>query len=174
MTFEEFVKEKNSSAQSTAINWSKKRDDYLKAVDMFYEEVNGYLAKYIAEGQIAIDEITSHITEDYIGSYEVRQKRITIGKESLTLEPFGVNIIGASGRIDLKSRNGTVRFVLVESSAQRVEIKVIEGKRENISENPKQTTDTYVWKIATPPPNITFIELTEASFQNALMDLMND
>lgn len=112
---QEFFKKKTSGHPD--IDWCKKRDDWVTAVKVFYEEkVKDILKGSIEDGSVSVsfDEIT--ISEEYIGSYEIREMKLQIGDQTVKLSPKGCNIIGASGRIDLIGELGQKTIVMQPDS----------------------------------------------------------
>ena len=75
--------------------------------------------------------------------------------------------------------NGQVKLVLVPASSTGVQIKVqIEqgGKSEEEIQKSKEDNgqEEMVWKIATPPPSIKYIELDADSFSDALLEVIGE
>lgn len=112
---QEFFKKKKNGHPS--VDWFKKRDDWIKAVEVFYEEkVKDILKDSIEDGSVSVsfDEIT--ISEEYIGKYKIREMKLQIGDQTVKLSPKGCNIIGASGRIDLIGALGQKTIVMQPGS----------------------------------------------------------
>ena len=96
-------------------------------------------------------------------------------QREIILEPIGMNIIGAAGRVDLKGANGIVKLLLVSKSAASVRFVAIENdekERSPFLQETKAADHKLVWKIATPAPNVRFIELNGDCFAEALMKVL--
>lgn len=172
--FEEFVA-RQSEEKPLAIDWQAKKMVWLDFLEKFYKRVQGYLQKYIDDGQILLDYKTTRIVEEYIGEYEAKSAVLRIGKNQIRLEPIGTNLIGARGRVDMIGVNGKVKFVLVDKRSISPEIFVRERiLGEELAPVPAPVeVVAWDWKIGTPPPNIQYVELTQESFFNALMEVAN-
>ena len=92
------------------------------------------------------------------------------------MTPVGTFLIGAKGRVDVVGPAGRTRFVLVDSKASGPTLKVtvnIGGKPERPVVVSQPGKINWVWKIATNPPTIQYIELTQESLFQALMEVAN-
>lgn len=175
-TFDEFVEKQAKSSQEVKIDWSKKLEDWKEYLNSFYETVERFLEPYISTDKIKIEKADVELQEEYIGVYTVSRLLIRIGGNEVLLKPIGTNLIAAKGRVDMIGPKGQVKFVLVpkDSSGPKITVQTwVEG--EEPPPKPKQReVSEWAWKIATPPPRITYIELEEESFQSAMMEVVND
>jgi hypothetical protein len=92
------------------------------------------------------------------------------------MTPIGTLLIGAKGRVDVVGPAGRARLVLVNSIASGPTIRVtvsIGGKPEPPTAEVEPKEITWEWKIATSPPAIRYIELTQESLFRALMEVAN-
>ncbi|MBN4082500.1 hypothetical protein JYT13_01690 [Mariprofundus ferrooxydans] len=152
-------------------NWKIGKSTYL----FFKIRLKFFLKSHIESGKLTLTTRSICLREEYIGSYDVDALDIILGDTKITLTPIGTNLIGAKGRVDMKGPRGTVKFVLVpkDSSSPSISIQVrIQGKDMPTKEETKPIAD-WGWKISTPPPRISYIELEEESFQTALMEVVN-
>lgn len=173
--FDEFVARQASRLQQAEIDWNKNREDWLNHLSEFYTLTSGFIDAYLTNGQIQIAYGRKRIVEEYIGEYEAKTATITIGKSQILFDPIGTNLIGAKGRIDMIGPNGKVKFVLVDgdASAPRISVRVSILGEEAPSKIEKPKEVKWTWKIGTPPPNIKYIELTQESFFDSLMEVAN-
>jgi len=172
--FDEFVA-KQSAAMQPEIDWAKKKEEWLSFLSKFYAQVEKFLGKYLSSGQIRLRYRAIKIVEEYIGEYEVKTLMIDIGRNQITLEPIGTNLIGAKGRVDMNGPNGKVKFVLVDRNASSPGISSrvwIHGEEPPLK-LPEAEVVEWAWKIGTPPPNIQYVELNQESFFDALMEVSN-
>lgn len=173
--FEDYLKQKEE--QEKVINWEIKKEEWTKEIDTFLEQIKRYFKKYKGSG-VVIYEQPLNINEEYIGSYVTKKLIVKFNNDTVIFTPVGRNIIGAKGRLDMDGKAGKVKFVLVEKNIQSPQIvttisdglaqKAVMSKLEK-SENQEKN----IWKISTPPPKIKYLELTEDSFFNALMEVIN-
>lgn len=154
----------------------KELEEWLAHLKSFYITVGGYLHSYAEQGHVRIDVRKRDIIEDRIGPYQADAWDVIIGEHAVQLIPIGTNLIGAKGRVDMTGRGGTVRFVLVDKGVSAPRISVTVHFADAPSQNPAalaQTPIDWAWKIATSPPSIRYLELTEETFFDALLEVAN-
>lgn len=177
--FEDYLKQKEE--QEKVINWELKKEEWTKEIDTFLEQIKCYFKKYKDSG-VVIYEQPLNINEEYIGSYSTKKLIVKFNNDTVIFTPVGRNIIGAKGRVDMEGKAGKVKFVLVGENSQSPQIitttitneqeqKEYDEKMRKMDEIAKQ--EKNAWKISTPPPKIKYLELTEDSFFNALMEVIN-
>ena len=171
--FEEFLKQVDT--QNDQVNWEERKQYFIEKVDEFYSIIDGYLKPYRDKIKIQDNKIT--IYEDKLGSYEVKKRNVIIKDNIVEFIPVGTNLIGAWGRIDMEGSGGSVKFVLVpkDSIAPKIKVKILLTDEDK---KIKKETDTAknikkVWKIATPPPNIKYLDLDEDIFFDKLMEVID-
>jgi len=176
--FEEFLNKEDSEVAE--INWDKKKEFFIGKVNEFYEQMDAFLAPY--QDKVTVKKENYTINEDYIGSYQVEKRILHIKNNDIIFTPIGTNLIGAWGRIDMEGTNGIVKFVLVpkNNNVPKIETAILsteedkkkwKEKQDEISK--KNNEANKIWKIATPPPNIKYINLDEETFFDALMEVIN-
>ncbi len=142
----EFFRKKKLRSRGN-VNWAAKKRAWLKSVDQLYETVEKeYLAGPIREGIVSVSRSPKTIVEDMIGKYEIPELVIKVGTEEAVFSPKGRNVVGASGRIDLKGDMGEKTLVLQP------------GNRWGI--------------VATRTPTLRVVPLDEKSLLDALKDIM--
>ena len=175
--FDEYLRKQQANTESrTQIDWNKKRDEWLKFVEDFYKELEGFLGEYTKSGDVTFDYREKDIHEDFIGQYRVKSLLIRIKNKDVVLDPVGTNLIGAKGRIDMTGEAGVVKFVLVDknSSGPRISVTIsTEGPQEEKGTEEKRDQIEWGWKIATSPPRIRYIDINAESFFDALMEVIN-
>ena len=173
--FDEFLA-KQSPVREEEIDWDEQRDEWLGYLDRFYTQVEGFVAEYVKSGRVAYRYETVAISEELIGEYCVRVLRLDISGRKVRIEPVGTNLIGAKGRVDLEGAGGRVRIVLVDASMTGPSMQFpirIEGEPCGAVEQEWEPDEIqWVWKIATPPPRIRYLELNQETFLNALMEVV--
>jgi hypothetical protein len=175
--FGAFVKRQQiASAEGERVDWTKERDDWLSYLNELYGQTESFLAEYIKSGEITLTYRDIELNEENIGSYRARQMILKIGRQEITMTPVGTLLIGAKGRVEVVGPAGRTRLVLVDSKASGPTIKVtvsIGGKREPPLAEPAPKEIKWAWKIATSPPTIRYIELTQESLFQAFMEVAN-
>jgi hypothetical protein len=176
--FEEYLKTQQNTQDKT-IDWELKKEEWIKEVETFLEQIKYYFEKY---KDIVIHKQLLTINEEYLGSYKTNKLIVKFNNDTVTFTPIGRNIIGAKGRIDMEGKAGKVKFVLVKESMKEPQVlmkvfydenKLSEHIEEQNQNNKKMKKEKDVWKISTPPPKIKYLELNEDSFFDALMEVIN-
>lgn len=172
ISFDDFVNQQIAK-EEPSIDWTQIRDDWIKHLDEFYQLAEGFLQKYIDQGKVRITTATKQITEEHIGSYNVKSLEVEIGTIKVRLDPIGTLIVGAKGRVDMCGPHGMVKFVLVPKTASSSAIRVIDRDSSSETKDEPEPVKEWAWKRRTPPPNIKYIELEEESFLSAIMEVAN-
>lgn len=174
--FDDFIERQTAPVDEPQVDWQKERREWVERLAGFYEQVENFLRRYIAQGKVRLQRGTKDLNEEKIGAYVVETLALDIGANRIDFDPIGTVLMGAKGRVDMKSARGTVKFVLVPKDASRIgwRTRVVENGEETASKSvvPPPPVD-WVWKIATPPPDIRCLELNEESFQDAIMEVVN-
>ena len=132
------------------VDWNLKRDKWLNNLTNFYNQINIFLEEYVSKNKIKCIPENISIFEDNIGNYTAKSLNIEMGNRKAKLQPIGTNVICAKGRVDLIGPNGKVKFVLVNKNPEKSDLE---------------------WEIATPPPQIEYIDLKQDTFLDALMEV---
>lgn len=172
--FDSFLEgEESKGEESATVNWTERRNLWLKLVAEFYKQVEEYLDEYTNKNRVKLHYSTKKLSEEFLGNYSIKTLTISIHGREARFDPVGANVIGAGGRIDLIGTGGVVKFVLVDKNTKgpKVLIKV----RERGQKPEKITTRKidWTWKIVTPPPNIVFIELSQDTLLSVIMEVVN-
>jgi hypothetical protein len=174
--FDAFVKRQQESAASTGTDWSFELEDWLRHLGELYGKIEELLQDYIASGAIAASYREIPMNEESIGSYTARQMTLEIGPQEISLRPIGTLLIGTKGRVDVVGPSGRTRFLLVNNEASRPNLRMATvGRGQQNMPRPEDPPRpiTWTWKIATSPPGIEYIELTQESLFRVLMEVAN-
>jgi hypothetical protein len=103
---------------------------------------------------------------------------LTIGADRVVLRPIGTLLFGVRGRVDMEGPNGTVKFILTGKRSNGIRISASAAPASGRAaapapESEPDASEEWVWKIATAPPKVRFIELTSEAFFDALMEVVN-
>lgn len=172
--FEEFVKRQKSSAVAEPpVDWDKERRDWIAHLDWLYKRVESFLRKY----KIDIEYRETELFEENLGTYPVRTMIIHIGRQMINLTPVGTRLIGSKGRVDVDGPYGKAALVLVDKDAAsprpRVRVRIMDPKEKVQPEIENEKKIEWVWKIATRPPAIQYIDLNTESFLQLIMEVSN-
>jgi hypothetical protein len=176
--FDEFVKRQ----QTAAIDWNKQRDEWLGYLDALYTQIESFLETYISAGQARCEYKEITLNEENIGSYTAKQMVLKIGGQQVKFTPIGTLLIAMKGRVDVRGRAGEARLFLVDKKATsarsliRVTASVVR-KGEKLPAPPPASQPTepieWAWKLASPPPDIAFIDLTQEAFFQMILEVAN-
>ena len=105
--------EKKKAKSGGDIDWQAKKDEWVQAIEDLYKKIEkDYLAGPIGEDLVKIGQRQRTIIEECTGRYQVGELVLIVGDERACFVPKGMNIVGASGRIDLVGDMGEKTIVL--------------------------------------------------------------
>jgi hypothetical protein len=175
--FKAFVKrEQTAAAEAERVDWAKERDDWLDHLRELYNQIESFLVEYIKAGEIKFHYRDIDLNEENIGSYRAPVMILKIGRQEITMTPVGTLLIGSKGRVDVEGPTGRAHLLLVNSQASGPTMKVrisIGGNSEPPALEAAPKEIKWAWKIATSPPIIRYIELTQDSLFQVLMEVAN-
>ena len=146
-------RQKNSSSQ---VDLAREIEAWKKAVDSLYEKIETFLSAYIGNGDIDIEYKKTTIFEEHMGEYEIKAADIKIITNQIKLKPVGRVIIGAKGRVDMiGSSYDAVTLLLVEDT------------------DIPEATDP-VWVILMRSPEIKYVRLSQESFIDAMLSVIDE
>lgn len=178
--FDEFVQQQQKDAEKIA-DFDPKRQlqEWYEHLDQLYKRIHSFMERYIGSNTayITFDEIT--LTEEFSGSYPIRRMLLKIGRSAITFTPLGTMLIGSKGRVDVQGPRGGARLVLInkkaESARQLITVRVSRpGEPPPLLPTVEDVRKIeWAWKIATPAPQMKFLELTEEAFFDMILAVAN-
>lgn len=155
--------------------------EYLKAL---YEQIEGYLHTYVESGTAKITLRDIQLNEEFAGDYKAPELILTIGRSTVTFTPIGTMLIGFKGRVDVQGPLGKARLALVNKKVtharQLIQVTVPVMRRSDPPPAPPPpptgqdvTQIEWTWKIIAPPPEMTFIDLTQDAFFDMILAVAN-
>ena len=175
-TFDEFVIRQQKESEAAPVNWERERDEWLTYLADLYRQIESFLNKYVTSGQIRLEYRSIKLNEEYIGPYDAQQMILCIGRQQVELVPIGTLFIGAKGRVDVMGPAGKAEILLVDSkSSGRPRILVTVGTEGHLPIPPAQVPRSikWEWRIVTRPPERRFIEITQESLFQLIMEVAN-
>lgn len=176
--FDQFVKQQQKAAAEVAsVDWDSQRKEWLDYLDKLYQKIESLLHKYVSSGEIQLGYRPVELNEENIGSYAVKQMVLKIGPKSVVLEPIGTLFLGSKGRVNVVGPAGKAQLLLVDSKrsgpAPLVHVSIGVGGRLPVvpSESPRKIK--WEWRIVTRPPERRFIEITQQSLFQLIMEVAN-
>jgi hypothetical protein len=174
--FEAYLEKHEQYSEEFEIDWVREKDEWLGYLEQLYEKIRNFLKDYTDSGDLSIEYGTKSINEESIGAYEAVTVSLKFRGNEVTLDPIGTRVIGARGRVDMAGSGGTVKFVLVDKQAERPDIAftiLFPGASRPENEEEETQNIEWDWKIVTPPPRIHYVELTDDSFFDSLMEVID-
>lgn len=109
----EFLLAKKARADASDIDWAARRDEWIRAVDALYDEIERrYLGQDDLADVVSVDRSRSVLVEEkHAGSYTIGQLRLSVGDEEVFFTPKGMNVVGANGRVDVWGDRGESALV---------------------------------------------------------------
>lgn len=108
----ELLREKKAKMDQRLPEWEKQRDEWIDRVKELYEEIHAWLKPLEDDGYLKITYTDISISEEQIGFYSVQKMLITFfNNRKIELEPVGLHVIGADGRIDMKFASQTMMLI---------------------------------------------------------------
>jgi hypothetical protein len=101
----EFLSERKGKAQG--VDWQAKKRGWLDAVLRLHQQIMDLVPSDIA------DVVTTwiEVSEDFVGTYQAPELTLTVGDDRVVFSPKGLNVYGASGRVDLKGDRDVVTLI---------------------------------------------------------------
>jgi hypothetical protein len=177
-TFDKFVnRQQEAATEIMSMNWGKERDEWLSHLERLYSKIESFLKKYKLSGQIRIEYRKVQLNEEGIGSYTAKQMTLWIGLQEVDLVPLGTLFIGSKGRVDVIGPMGKGEILLVDrqrtSGRPQVLVSVgMNGKVPSAPIKPARRVD-WEWRIVSRPPERNFIEITQESLFQLIMEVAN-
>lgn len=173
--FEDLLNKHEADLVDNKIDWAKQKTEWLDFIKIFYDSVESWLTPYKHQGKLSYYYNETQITEEYIGTYDVKVMFIDFAGQRLTLQPLGTLLIGTKGRIDMDGPRGTIQFILADKDSTGMKFHVSISVNGKETEKPKEHKDPdWVWKIVLREPRkIAYKAFTENNFFDALMEVVN-
>ncbi len=155
-TFDEFVsRQQETDPETNSIDWGKERDEWLEHLRRLYTKIESFLHKYVSSGQIRLEYRSIDLNEENIGTYSAEQMILRIGRQEVDLVPIGTLLIGSKGRVDVIGPAGKAEMLLVA-----------------VASKPASEVE-WEWRIVTRPPERRFVEITQESLFQLIMEVAN-
>ena len=171
--FQKFLRNQNTKAEQLG-NLSDTKAAWLRQVDNLYEQVLRLLSPHVRSGDIKQETQPYSVYEELLGTYEVPSLILNLGTSKVQFKPIGTYLLGTPGRVDMVGLRSSIRMVLTTRDASEpvLRFSTISGPQpEKLT--PKINIADYVWKISTNPPRIKYSDITLASLEKAIIEVVN-
>lgn len=168
--FDNFIRRQQAKTQDAGkLDVEQQLKEWRVYLAALYDAVETFMAGYVSRGQASIRYSKIEINEEFSGPYHVDQMALNIGPSVIAFKPVGTMLIGSKGRVDVQGPHGSARLVLLNSKVSKAQqlIRIsVAPTGESESAPPANATEAieWSWKLATPAPNVRFIDLNEQVF----------
>jgi len=180
LAFDEFVKsQQNDEREAVGPNSAQQLKEWLLYLDNLYSKITSYVQSYINEATAQIYYSNIELNEEFFGAYQARKMTLKIGRSSVAFNPVGTGLFGMRGRVDVLGPSGKASLFLVNKrttnarSLIQVTISRPGDPPPQPESNKKREPIQWVWKIGTPPPDMNFVELTQETFFEMILEVAN-
>lgn len=168
MNFAKFLNELNAQKGDPEVKFDpqKEIEEYRSYLNQLYSIFEGSLHPYVKNGQIQVERDNIQINEESLGTYEVPRLTLKLNTIHIQLKPEGTMLIASKGRVRMEGPKGFAKIILMRKNFS------IQGKIPSDLNNGTAPEDQWVWRFVAPD-NRNFIDVTEDSIQNVIMELVN-
>jgi len=106
------MKKQRSDEESAAIDWGKRREEWISAIETLYASIESWLREPVEKGIVKLYRRARQIEEAHLGLYSVDDLEFTVGDEKVLFAPKARNIVGAHGRVDVRGEAGEAMLVV--------------------------------------------------------------
>lgn len=106
-----FLRTRKERTTGPAVNWEEKKREWIRSVQALYEYVKALLRESIESNDVIVQIVDMVVSEEFVGEYTIPALQLIVGGERVQFLPKGVNVIGASGRVDIRGDLGTVTLL---------------------------------------------------------------
>lgn len=168
--FEKFVKRQQATVPS--FDAAKRRAWWLGRLAGLYKQIGSFLKPYVDSNQMRLGNTEIDLNEHLIGAYRAPRLTLTIGRQEVLFTPVGTMMIGCSGRVDVLGPGVPSRLVLVDkgtrSARSSIRVSVNIGSQLAPPPTPERQIE-WAWKVASAPPEMAYVDLTQESLKLVIM-----
>lgn len=99
----EFLKEKQEEEKHQDVEWNKVKKDWLATLDTFFTQIKEWLDEARKNKLLEVYDRGVAVSEEHLGNYKAPALEIKTKARAVHIEPVGRLIVGAHGRVDMKS-----------------------------------------------------------------------
>ncbi len=111
-SLQEILAQKKQKLEAQAPQWNKTRDEWIARVNDLFKLIHNWLKPLEDNDYLKISYTDTSISEELLGHYSIGKMIITFfNNEEIELEPVGLDIVGAKGRVDMKIGMRKIRIV---------------------------------------------------------------
>lgn len=174
--FDAFVKRQTAEANEQKFDAKQQLREWLEYLDDLHNQIRGFLKEYVDGGTASITTRPIELNEEFIGAYNAPELTVAIGSAKVIFKPVGTLLIGSKGRVDVRGPHGNARLTLMNkkvTNARQLITVTVSVQGDPPKEKKAVEPIEWAWKIISPPPQMTFSELTQDSFFDMILALTN-
>ena len=123
MTFKEKLKKLNEENKEKFQQLEHHKQIWIREVKNLYQTIKEWFQEYVEEGYMSVDyfDLQSAECEEFLMETQIMELNLG-GGPSVILEPTGINVVGAFGKIDLYQRGNKdekIFLLLMENEENR-------------------------------------------------------
>lgn len=99
----EFLKEKQEEEKHQDVEWNKVKKEWLATLDSFFSQIKEWLDEAKKSKLLEVYDRSTVVSEEHFGDYKAPALEIKTKTRAVHIEPVGRLIVGAHGRVDMKS-----------------------------------------------------------------------
>lgn len=177
LDFDRFVQHELGASRTTSIDWAAAKKRWIQDLGSLYTQVKCFVAEYVDNGQMTVEERPVRLNEEGLGQYEAPELVLRLGKHEVVLRPVGANIIAAYGAVEVDGSAGRARLVLVPKDTDGPQIVTTiwsGGKNPQPAAIPAEAAlGELVWKVAERQPYLRYLDLDKDKFLDLFMEVVN-
>lgn len=124
----EFLKKQKEVDRNAEVNRERNVLEWLKIINRLFSKVQQWTSEAEQQGLITVTKGDVEIKEDSLGTYRAPVLTLSTGVKTLKIRPVGRTIIGANGRVDIESKNGT--YMLLYLTPEDVWVQSAKGGKD--------------------------------------------
>lgn len=113
-SFTEFLRSKQEEEQAARTTLEARKTEWLRSLDNLFGQIEVWLKEPIRQNLMKLEQDTVELTEYRLGSYRAPRLVLRVGFDTVLLEPVAAYVIGAKGRVDMKTRGASAKLILTE------------------------------------------------------------
>lgn len=114
--------------RNAEVSRERKVLEWLKILNRLFSTLHEWVSEAEKQGLMTVTKSDTEIKEDSLGTYRAPVLTLSTGAKSLRIRPVGRTIIGANGRVDIESKNGT--YMLLYLTPEDVWVQSAKGGKD--------------------------------------------
>lgn len=113
----DFLRQQKETEKGKEINLEKVKAQWLSTLTDLLGKIKEWVSEAEREGLIQVVDQPKDLSEELLGSYRAPSLALRTDRSTVKIEPVGRYIIGAQGRVDMRSARGS--YMLIHLSPEK-------------------------------------------------------